>query len=120
MFPRRGAHGQARENGANHPFSLGKSDVLPETGIARRVEASISASLNQGKLISGQSVQNRLSGAVGASLLRTKMLMIKNNYPQTYPRVENMLVITNFDLRGLGKRQPQTTQRPRPEGLGAL
>lgn len=50
-----------------------------------------------------------------------KMLMPENNYPQTYPRPENMLVNTNY-LRGTGSAgvRRQMKQRPRPYGLGAL
>ncbi|WP_143219532.1 hypothetical protein [Achromobacter xylosoxidans] len=56
-----------------------------------------------------------------ASLLSMKMLMPENNYPQTYPRLENMLVNTNY-LRGTGSAgiRGQMKQRPRPYGLGAL
>ncbi|SSW66424.1 hypothetical protein AGI3411_02519 [Achromobacter agilis] len=43
----------------------------------------------------GITVQNPGQDNPLASLLSTKSLMPKNNYPQTYPRVEDMLVNTN-------------------------
>lgn len=41
------------------------------------------------------SVQNRIAHGPIASLLRIKMNDTGNNYPQSYPVVENMLVNTN-------------------------
>lgn len=56
-----------------------------------------------------------------------KMEMLKNNYPQSYPRVENMLVNTNYCARQrlavvpkAGPNSPGMKQRPRSEDLGAL
>ncbi|MGS1008282.1 hypothetical protein [Achromobacter anxifer] len=36
------------------------------------------------------------AGYAIASLLSMKMLIPENNYPQTYPRLENMLVNANY------------------------
>lgn len=56
------------------------------------------------------------------------MEMLKNNYPQSYPRLEDMLVNTNNSaLEEPGKPSgsgpqpaPKMKQRPRSEDLGAL
>lgn len=41
------------------------------------------------------SVQNRIDPDLNASLLSTKINGTGNNYPQSYPVLENMLVNTN-------------------------
>jgi hypothetical protein len=40
-------------------------------------------------------VQNPVEANAAASLMSTYFLMLKNNYPQSYPRLEDMLVNTN-------------------------
>jgi hypothetical protein len=73
-------------------------------------------------------VQNPVEANAAASLMSTYFLMLKNNYPQSYPRLEDMLVNTNNSaLEEPGKPSgsgpqpaPKMKQRPRSEDLGAL
>lgn len=73
------------------------------------------------------SVQNPIDHGQIASLLSIKINGTGNNYPQSYPVAENMLVNTNRTyFKGndqTAKRRKtggQMKQRPRPGGLGAL
>ena len=61
-------------------------------------------------------VQNYLAQKRCASLLRSAMHMPENNYPQTYPTLEDMLVITNIavrtghETRAANETTPQTAR----------
>ncbi|WYX61734.1 hypothetical protein WJ967_04445 [Achromobacter xylosoxidans] len=69
--------------------------------------------------IQPKNVQNHYSERAVASLLRNELLMPENNYPQTYPKAENMLVITNclYAARENAPR-PQRNNAPDREVLG--
>lgn len=69
--------------------------------------------------IQPKNVQNHYSERAVASLLRNELLMPENNYPQTYPKAENMLVITNclYAVRENAPR-PQRNNAPDREVLG--
>lgn len=73
------------------------------------------------------SVQNWIDHGPIASLLSIKINRTGNNYPQSYPVAENMLVNTNracfkghHQTAKRRKTGAQMKQRPRPGGLGAL
>ncbi|MCY1220145.1 hypothetical protein D9M72_321460 [compost metagenome] len=66
----------------------------------------------------GITTQTRRLDNLPASLLSMKILMPKNNYPQTYPRVENMLVITNKERRWGENPGPKRNNAPDPKVLG--
>jgi len=88
--------------------SLGKSAVSQGTasrwpGADRRKIPALDALLEASKNVQNRGFETRV-----ASLLSTRIHMPENNYPQTYPRLEDMLVNTNIT--------PKTTpQNLRPE-----
>jgi len=96
--------------------SLGKSAV--SHGTASRQPGAVSPEIDATNAIHevSKNVQNRDFKFTVASLLSSLILMPENNYPQTYPRLEDMLVNTNIELiRGgtnLGRNEttPQTVR----------
>ena len=77
--------------------SLGKSAV--SHGAASWQPGAVSAGIDVKNAIHevSKNVQNRDFKFTVASLLSSRILMPENNYPQTYPRLEDMLVNTNIE-----------------------
>lgn len=74
---------------------IGKSTLLARFAQARQYWQGVLHVFRTTRRTHHKNVQNRHPQLVVASLLRNELLMSQNNYPQTYPRVENMLVNTN-------------------------
>ncbi|MBN9639486.1 MAG: hypothetical protein J0I68_13165 [Achromobacter sp.] len=78
------------------PVFLGKHAVSHETRPGRHAGAGDESSAAFRLRIFPKIVQNSPAQTQRASLLRSAMHMPENNYPQTYPTLEDMLVSTNI------------------------
>lgn len=75
---------------------LGKCVISPCTPWGRELRQPAADASRTTRRIQHKNVQNHYAGSTVASLLRNELRIFKNNYPQTYPKAENMLVTTNY------------------------
>ena len=100
-FPARTGFSAARDakKPCKRPVFLGKRPVSHEACPGGKQATDDMRITISRRRIFPEIVQNYLAQTRCASLLRSAMHMPKNNYPQTYPTLEDMLVITNIMAR---------------------